>query len=284
MRVFFAASIVMLLALGIISVSHAEYVIYLKGGHYIVADACTYVTRQELAKEPDSEREKIFIEDCTKGNPEGPIYWSTIDGRFGEIDADNVYLIFGSKNLPSIKPTRKTRPFEDYLITNRGESFVNAKIFEDFKEEDRRIFTLKRDELSNIYRRGIRQIVPEADVISRSGEGLCPGERAEFDVNDTKPLDDQFIGTFTNLSRESCMEVFIEVEVSQGGEFKGTFPIKVSGAVPPNGTTRFSVPIDKSVKKYVQQFLDREAGIQLCYRKVQSLSQCEADIRQQTKP
>jgi hypothetical protein len=284
MRVFFAASIVMLLALGIISVSHAEYVIYLKGGHYIVADACTYVTRQELAKEPDSEREKIFIEDCTKGNPEGPIYWSTIDGRFGEIDADNVYLIFGSKNLPSIKPTRKTRPFEDYLITNRGESFVNAKIFEDFKEEDRRIFTLKRDELSNIYRRGIRQIVPEADVISRSGEGLCPGERAEFDVNDTKPFDDQFIGTFTNLSRGSCMEVSIEVEVSQGGEFKGTFPIKVSGAVPPNGTKRFSVPIDKSVKKYVEQFLDREAGIQLCYRKVQSLSQCEADIRQQTKP
>jgi hypothetical protein len=284
MTLLSAALIALLFILATAPASYAEYVIYLKGGHYIVADTCTFLARQEIAKEPDAEKESVFVEDCTKGKPEGPISWSTIDGRFGEIDADNVYLIFGSKNLPSIKPTRKTRPFEDYLITNRGESFVNAKIFEDFKEEDRRIFTLKRDELSNIYRRGIREIVPEADVISRSGEGLCPGERAEFDVNDTKPLDDHFIGTFKNLSRGSCMEVSIEVEVSQRGEFKGTFPIKISGAVPPNGTKRFSVPIDKSVRKYVEQFLDREAGIQLCYRKVQSLSQCDTDFRQQTKP
>src|SRR5574341_769212 len=111
--------------------SYAEYIIYLKGGHYIVAESCTFLARRELVNEPDAERESGFVEDCTIGEPEGPIFWSTIDGKFGEIDANNVFAIYGGKGPKGITPSRERMPLEDYLITNRGESFVNAKRYEE---------------------------------------------------------------------------------------------------------------------------------------------------------
>jgi len=46
----------------------------------------------------------------------------------GEVNADDVYAIFGTKSLPPIKPSSATMPLKDYLITNRGESFVNPRL------------------------------------------------------------------------------------------------------------------------------------------------------------
>ncbi|HLC21049.1 MAG TPA: hypothetical protein VJM10_02935, partial [Candidatus Methylomirabilis sp.] len=70
MRMLLIASIALLPILAVAPASYAEYVIYLKGGHYIMADTCTFLARQEIAKEPDAERESVFVEDCTKGKPE----------------------------------------------------------------------------------------------------------------------------------------------------------------------------------------------------------------------
>lgn len=277
-------ALTIILILGFSSTSEAEYLIYLKGGHYIVADNCTFSTLQESGKGRENntgtQKELALVDDCTKGRPEGQIYWSTIDGKFGEVNSDDVYYIFGSKNFASIKPQRAAKPLEDYLITGRGESFVNVK---EFREDEGRILGFKRDDLANINRRGVSEIVPAADAKSRSGEGLCPGQRAEFDITDTRVDLDHFVGVFRNLSRDACMGVHFEVEISDRGTPLGKFTVKEATAVPPGSGTRFDARIPDRFLKRIERLKDREGGIQLCYAKVQSQAQCQAEIREQRK-
>src|SRR3990172_963799 len=184
-----AGAFIIPLLLNFSSASYAEYVIYLKGGHYVAADNCTFLVRRERVKGGDAEKEGatiVQVEDCAKQKPEekleGRIFWSTIDGKFGELNAEDVYYIYGSKNLASITPLRPAKPLEDYLIVNRGDSFINAKVV---SEGEGRVYGVKRDDLADINRRGVTEIVPLADAKSRSGEGLCPGESADFDVIET---------------------------------------------------------------------------------------------------
>jgi len=59
------------LLLGLSSTSDTEYLIYLKGGHFIVADDCTFGTRQKVGKAPEADERSILTEDCTKAKPEG---------------------------------------------------------------------------------------------------------------------------------------------------------------------------------------------------------------------
>src|SRR3990172_10611112 len=298
-----AGAFIIPLLLNFSSASYAEYVIYLKGGHYVAADNCTFLVRRERVKGGDAEKEGatiVQVEDCAKQKPEekleGQIFWSTIDGKFGEVNADEVYYIYGSKELASIAPERKAKPLEDYLITTRGESFVNAKVlfgvgetrvtvrntdpaledyfasiqlkihrswsppkvargrvaivsirilrsgqvgdvavdsssgepvFDDsalravhlstplppipplvksdtlplelrftYQEGEGRVYGLKRDDLANINRRDVTKIVPLADAKSRSGEGLCPGESADFDVIETDCVSGNFVALF----------------------------------------------------------------------------------------
>ncbi len=271
------------LVLAISPAPRAEYLIYLKGGHYIVADSCTFSSRQEKAGPAGAEKDSgmVQVEECTKGNPEGQIFWSTIDGKFGEVNADDVYYIFGSKKLASIKPQRPAKPLEDYLIINRGESFVNARVFQ---EGEGRVYGLNRDDLANINRRGVTEIVPLADAKSVSGEGLCPGERGQFDVTDTSIADCRFVGIFKNLSRDTCPEASFEVEVYENEIFKGKFLVEERGAVSPGRTKRFSKSIpERDLCDLVKRSRDREGGVRLCYAKVQSTADCQAEVRQQTK-
>lgn len=275
--------LVILLVVGVWSESSAEYLIYLKGGHYIAADNCTFSSRRERAQEADPEKEDsaiVQVEDCTKGKPEGQIFWSTIDGKFGEVNADEVYYIYGSKELVSIAPHRQAKPLEDYLIVNRGDSFINAKVV---SESEGRVYGVMRDDLANINRRAVTEIVPAADAKSRSGEGLCPGQRAEFDVTDARVTLNRFVGIFRNLSRDACVDVHFEVEVTDRGNPLGKFEVKESTAVPPGGSARFDAPIPGRFLKHIERFKDREGGIQLCYAKVQSFSQCQAEIREQRR-
>ncbi|MDE2485083.1 MAG: hypothetical protein KGL32_07535, partial [candidate division NC10 bacterium] len=131
MKISQCGTLAILLILGLSSASDAEYLIYLKGGHFIVADDCTFAAPQEIGKPNATDAESTPIEDCTQGKPQaGRIFWSTINGNSGEVNADDVYAISGTKSLPPIKPSSATMPLEDYLITNRGESFVNAKTVE----------------------------------------------------------------------------------------------------------------------------------------------------------
>lgn len=266
-----AGTLSILLLLAFSSAASAEYLIYLKGGHYIVADNCTYSTRQEIEKDVEAEQKAIPVEDCTQGKPEGPIYWSTIDGKFGEIDANNVYAIYGSKHLALIKPPRTTMPLEDYLITNRGESFVNAKIYE---EKGTSVYGFKRDDLAKIHRRGLNEIAPEGEAKTRSGEGLCPGEPAEFDVTETELVGNHLVGVIRNLSRESCMPVTIEVEVREKGRFKGKFNVSELNVVPPGESITFDAPVRVDLLNYLERLINPEAGVRLCYKKVLSSTEC----------
>jgi TonB family protein len=377
----------LLLILAVAQASSAEYIIYLKGGHYVAADNCTFLVRRERVKGGDAEKEGatiVQVEDCAKQKPEekleGQIFWSTIDGKFGEVNADEVYYIYGSKELASIAPERKAKPLEDYLITTRGESFVNAKVlfgvgetrvtvrntdpaledyfasiqlkidrswsppkvargrvaivsirilrsgqvrdvavdsssgepvFDDsalravdlstplpplpplvksdtlplelrftYQEGEGRVYGLKRDDLANINRRDVTEIVPLADAKSRSGEGLCPGEGAEFDVVDTNCVSGNFIGLFKNLSRESCMEATFEVEIKVNENFRDKFEVKESGAVSPGGSRHFSKDITRNQCESIRGSKNKEGGVQLCWRKIRSFAQCEAEVRQ----
>lgn len=273
----------MMLVAGVSSPSRAEYLIYLKGGHYITADDCTFSSRQVRVEEGDTTKEDTTIvqmEDCAKGRPEGQIFWSTIDGTFGEVNADDVYYIFGSKGLASVAPHRQAKPLEDYLIVNRGESFINAKVV---SESEGRVYGVKRDDLADVNKRGIKEIVPAADAKSRSGEGLCPGEQAEFDVTDTDYVSGHFIGLFKNLSRESCMEATFEVEVKVNEIFRGKFEVKEASAVVPGMSKHVSREVTRDVGEYIKRSKMKEGGVQLCWRKVRSLAQCEAEGRQKSK-
>src|SRR5574337_1158309 len=96
----------MALLLGLSSAADAEYLIYLKGGHFIVADDCTFSARQGVGESRETDAESGSGEECTREKKprEGRISWSTINGDSGEVDADDVYDILGTKSLPSIKP------------------------------------------------------------------------------------------------------------------------------------------------------------------------------------
>jgi hypothetical protein len=271
MKAFLSASIVMLVVLAVVPLAHAEYVIYLKGGHYIVADACTYVTRQGPEKEPELERKKALSEDCTRGKPEGSIYWTTVDGKFGEIDADNVYAIYGGKGIekkivPGWTVPAEEHPLEDFVITNRDESFVNAKIYQ---EQERTVYGVKRDELTKIDRRAITDIAREGETSSRSGEGLCPGEAAEFSVSETELVGNNLIGVVRNLSKASW-KPRIDVEVQVRGKRLGKFEVEDSSILPPDDSILIDFPVPSRFLKHVERLADPDAGVRLCYRKVKT--------------
>ncbi len=267
-----ATTLTILLILGCSSSSHGEYLIYLKGGHYIVADNCTFSTRQEMRKDAETEEKAVVVEDCTKGKPDGLIFWSTIDGKFGEVNADDVYAILGGRNLAPIKPSSTSPPLEDYLITSRGESFVNAKVIEQKKD---RIYGVKRDELARIDRRVVIEIAPEGSAKSRSGEGLCPGEPAEFSVSEVELVGGNLVGVVTNLSQTPWRPWF-EVEVREKGAFKGKFrvPDSVSpdvNIVSAGESTVFDGLVPGRFLKYLERVTDPEASVRLCYKKVKTV-------------
>jgi len=236
-----------------------------------MADTCTFLTRQEIAKEPDAERESVFVEDCTKGKPEGPILWSTVDGRFGEIDADNVYAIYGTKGLgkkiaPGWTLPLEEHPLEDYIITNRDESFINAKIYQ---EKDTTVYGLKRDELAKIDRRGVTDIVREGEAKTRSGEGLCRGEPAEFSVTETELVGSNLLGVVTNLSR-APWKPRIDVEVQVKGRRLGKFKVEDSSILPPDDSILIDFPVPARFLKHVERLSDPDASVRICYRKVRT--------------
>lgn len=263
--------------------SYAEYIIYLKGGHYIVAESCTFLARREVVNEPDAERESGFVEDCTIGEPEGPIFWSTIDGKFGEIDASDIYAIYGGKGLSELKPPRERMPLEDYLITNRTEGFLNAKTY---KEQDAAVYGVKRDDLAKLDRRGVTEIAPEG-VARRGarGEGLCPGEPPEFTVSDLDLRRDNLIGNVKNLSSTPWKPLFeIEVHLKPSAQLKerakrsfvGKFKIEESDVLSPGDSrdfdarvrTQLNELVDTKLLEYVKRAVDPEGDVRLCAKKV----------------
>lgn len=264
----------LLLLLGFSPASDAEYLIYLKGGHFIVADDCSFSTQQEVGAGRETGEQPIgfdelttgFIEDCTKGKPEGQVFWSTTNGNFGEVNADDVYAILGTKGLSPIKPTSAPMPLEDYLITNRGESFVNAKVVE---EKGPEVYGLKRDELTKINRRGVIEVAPESATKGRSGEGLCPGEPVEFTVTETEIVSGNFVGVVTNLSR-GPWRPRIDVEVRVKGRRLGKFQVEDSNIVPPDDSISIDYPVPARFVKELERLKDAEAGVRLCYRKVKT--------------
>jgi len=271
MTLLSAALMALLFILAVAPASSAEYIIYLKGGHYIVADTCTFRTHQEITKEPGAESAEVFVEDCTKGRPEGPIFWSTINGTFGEIEADNVYAIYGSKGLekkiaPRWTPPLEDHPFEDYLITDRGESFVNAKIYQ---EKGTTVYGLKRDELAKVDRRGVVDIVREGEARSRSGEGLCPGEPAEFSVAEIELVGSNLVGVVTNLSKVPW-KPRIDVEVQVKAKRLGKFHVEDESVLAPDESIPVDGPVPARFLKHIERLADPDASVRLCYRKVKS--------------
>lgn len=266
MKKYLASTIAALLIIAVAPTPHAEYLIYLKGGHYIVADGCTFWSRQGGEGAPKGEEESILADECKEGKPEGRVFWSTIDGSFGEVNAEDVYIIFGSRSLAPVRTPRATKPLEDYLITNRGESFVNAKIF---LEREGRVYGLKRDDIAKVNRRGVTEIAPEGEAKSRSGEGLCPGEPVEFSVTETELVDGYLGGVVTNLS-PAPWKIEFYVEVREKGKFRGKFPVIDINVLSPGE----SIPIYERVKpeflEYIKRVTDPEASVQLCYRKVKT--------------
>jgi hypothetical protein len=268
----FPAGIAML-ALMIAQTARAEYMIYLKGGHYIVADNCTFSASTQIeraegehGKDDGSVKRAIVSEDCTKGKPEGRIFWSTIDGRFGEINADDVYGIFGARtSMPERQPLLKP-PLEDYLITTRGESFVNV---ERYREKGTSVTGHKRDELAKIDRRGIFEIAPEGAAGTRSAEGLCPGELPEFAVTETEAIDGRLIGVITNLS-QAPWRPWIDVEVRVKGKRLGKFQVEDSNILSPGTSVVFDEKIPPRFVKEIERAKDPEASVRVCYRRVKA--------------
>jgi hypothetical protein len=260
-----------LLVLAISPAPRAEYLIYLKGGHYIVSDNCTFSTKYDIGedtgKDDRAEREESApYQDCTQGEPEGRIFWSTIDGKFGEVNADDVYAILGARTLTLKKPPPAKGPLEDYLITNRGESFVNAKIYQ---ERDATVYGVKRDELAKIDRKAVTDIVREGEAKSRSGEGLCPGEPAEFSVTETELVGSNLVGVVTNLSK-APWKPRIDVEVQVKGRRFGKFEVEDSSILPPDDSILIDFPVPARFVKHVERLADPHASVRICYRKVKT--------------
>lgn len=155
-------------------------------------------------------------------------------------------------------------PLEDYLITNRDESFVNAKVVEERGVE---VYGLKRDDLAKLNRRGIIEIAPERLAKGRSGEGLCPGEPFEFSVTEVQIIDGHLIGVVTNLSK-TPWNPWIDVEVTARGRRRGKFQIEdpVVHAPLPNVLAHGeSTSIDQSVPlrllKELERIKDADSGV-----------------------
>lgn len=269
-----ATTLAMALLLGSPSVSGAEYLIYLKGGHFIVADDCTFSTGRATGKGSEPGEQSIavdelttsFVKNCTTGKPDGPIYWSTIDGSFGEVNPDDIYAIFGTKSA-SIKPAGTTRPLEDYLVTNRGQSFVNSRDVPE--EKGLEIHVQKRDELIKIDRRSIIEISPERLAISRSGEGLCSGEPIEFAIRGIELVEGHLVGTVTNLSKEPWRP-WIDLEVRVKGRFLGKFDLEDRNVLGPDESGSLDSVVPARFLKELERLTDSEAGVRLCYRKVKT--------------
>jgi hypothetical protein len=266
MKIRQRGTLAILLILGLSSASDAEYLIHLKGGHYITADNCTFSAHQAADKLPETGAGSTFIEDCARERPrEGRIFWSTTTEEFGQVNADDVYAIVGTKNLLPIK-IGVPMPLDDYLITNRDGSFVNAKTVEQKGVE---IYGLKRDEPIEINRRTIIEIAPESAARSRSGEDLCPGEPAEFSVGETEMVSGNFVGVVTNLSK-TPWNPWIDVEVSEKGRRLGKFQVVDSNVLAPDDSTAIDAPVPKRFLKVLTSLQDADAGVRLCYRKVKT--------------
>ncbi|CBE68467.1 MAG: hypothetical protein F9K13_03015 [Candidatus Methylomirabilis oxygeniifera] len=287
MKTFQIGTLAVLLIIGLCSAANAEYLIYLKGGHFIVADDCTLSNSQGGGNSPETgeqpigvdERNSDIAKDCTRGTPKGRIFWSTINGNVGEVSLNDVYAIFGVKSLPALHPSSTTMPLEDYLITNRDDSFVNAKVVE---ERGVDVYGLKRDDLAKLDRRGIIEIAPERLAKGRSGEGLCPGEPLEFSVAEVQMIDGHLIGVVTNLSK-TPWKPWIDVEVTAKGRRRGKFQIEdpVVHAPLPNVLAHGeSTAIDQSVPvrllKELERIKDADSGVRLCYRKIKTSAESSA--------
>jgi len=259
-------ALIAILILAISPAPRAEYLIYLKGGHYLVADNCTFSSRQDVGEGGEGQKGPVPIKDCTGGKPEGHIYWSTVDGKSGEVNADDVYAIFGSKTSTQKGTLPSQKPLEDYLITNREESFVNAKSIE--QKEDA-IYGFKRDELAKVNRRSVTDIAREGAAKSRSGEGLCAGEPAEFSVTETELVGGYLVGVVTNLSTvqwKPRIDVIVEVK----GKRLGKFQVEDQNILAPNDSTPIDEPVPPRFLKHLERITDPEASVRICYKKVKT--------------
>jgi hypothetical protein len=246
--------------------ARAEYIIYLKGGHYLVADDCTFSMPEASRQAEQPEGGTAFAEDCARGKPAGRIFWSTLDGRFGEVSADDVYAIFGAKTVMTRRPVPELPPLEDYLIVNRDESFINAK---QRGETGAVVVGVKRDHLARVGRRDMAAIVRERDASGRSGEGLCPGETPDFSVIQVEVIGGHLGGIVTNLSTGPWQPYF-EVEVRERGRFKGKFPVRDANLLQPGSSVPFFEPVPPGFLDYMRRVAEPEAGVQVCYRRVKT--------------
>lgn len=275
-----ALTVPLLVVLGLSCPARAEYLVYLKGGHFIVADECSFSPPRTSTVAPGTDQGNTTPGDCTQGKPQaGRIFWSTINGNTGEVNTDDVYAIFGAKTFPPSKPSSATTALEDYLITNRGESVVNAKVVE---EEGMDLYASKRDEPTKINRRGIIEIAPERLAASRSGEALCQGEPVEFTVSEVEIVDDHLLGIVTNLSK-TPWRPWIDVEVSIKGKRRGKFQIEdpvvhapLPNVLAPDESTSIDQPIPPRLFKELERMKESEAGVRLCYRKVKTTADFSA--------
>ena len=256
----------LLLILGLSSASDAEYLIYLKGGHYITADNCTFSASQGADKLSETDAAgSTLVDDCAREKPkEGRIFWSTITGESGQVNADDVYAIVGTTDLLSIKPIGLPMPLEDYLITNRDGSFVNAKTVE---QKGMEVYGLKRDEPIEINRRDIIEVAPESVAKSQSGEGLCPGEPAEFGVSEVEIVNGNLVGVVRNLSK-NLWRPRIDVEVQVKGRLLGKFQVEDPNVLSLDDSTLIDSPVPVRFLKELERLKDTDAGVRLCYRKV----------------
>lgn|SRR5574337_105813 len=254
-----------LLLLGSSVGSNAEYMLYLKGGHFIIADDCTFSAPQRVG-EPSETDTEATIEECTREKKPkgGRIFWRTINGDSGEVNADDVYDVFGSRSARPIKPPVSTLPLEDYLITNRDESVVNAKTVE---QKDLQVYGLKRDELAQIPRRSVIEITPEHLAKSRSGEGLCPGEPVEFAMGEIEIVGGRLLADVRNLSKDPWKPK-VEVEVRVKGQRVGKFKLDDVNFLSPGSEGFIDNSVPERFLKELERIKDADAGVRLCYRKI----------------
>lgn len=257
----------LLLLFGLSSASNAEYLIYLKGGHFIVADDCTFSSSLEVRNGPETNKQPTS--ECTKGRPaDGRIFWSTINGSVGEVNADDVYAIFGGKGLAPIKPSSTTLPLEDYLITNRGQGFVNSK--DAPEEKGPEVYGRKRDEPITLDRRSVIEMTPERLATTESGEGLCPKEPNEFAVSEIDLVGDHLVGTIINLSKKEWRPE-IEIEIKAKGKLKGKFTVEDKNLLEPGEDVTFDHLVrETNHRNFLKDFKDPNTGVRICFRKVKT--------------
>ncbi|MBZ0169199.1 hypothetical protein MELA_00758 [Candidatus Methylomirabilis lanthanidiphila] len=258
-------TLAVLLMIELLPAANAEYMIYLKGGHFIIADECAFSVSHRVGEPSEADTEST-LEDCTREKKPkgGRIFWRTINGESGEVNVDDVYDVFGSGGALRITPPSSTMPLEDYLITNRGESFVNAKTVE---QQDVQVYGVKRDELAEIHRRSVIEITPEHSAKSRSGEGLCPGEPVEFALGEIEIVGGRLLVDVRNLSKDPWKPK-IEVEVRVKGQRVGKFQLGDASFLSPDGEGFIDNTVPDRFLKELDRLKDADAGVRLCYRKI----------------